>query len=57
LTVIVNVFVAPAQPFAIGVATKVAMTGLDVLFIAVKLGCPSIPVASTPMLNRVFVHG
>ena len=57
MTVIVNVFVAPTQVFATGVITKVAITGLEVALIAVKLGCPSVPLASTPMLNKVFVHG
>jgi hypothetical protein len=57
LTMIVNVLAAPEHVFAIGVTTKVAVTALDVLLIAVKLGCPSIPLASTPMLNIVFVHG
>ena len=53
----VKVFVGPTQVFATGVITKVATTGLEVALIAIKLGCPSVPVASTPMLNSVFVHG
>jgi hypothetical protein len=57
LTVIVNVLAAPEHVLASGVTTKVATTMLDVPLIAVKLGCPSMPLASTPILNRVFVHG
>jgi hypothetical protein len=56
LTVIVNVWAAPEQPFAIGMTTIVATTGADVLFVAVKPAILPVPLAARPMLVVVFVQ-
>ncbi len=51
LTVIVNVWLAPAQPFAVGVTVMVATMGAAPELVAVKAGMFPEPLAARPMLG------
>ena len=56
MTVMVKFRIVPTHVLAIGVTVKLAITGVEPALIAAKLGCPFVPLASTPILDTVFVH-
>ena len=55
MTVIVNVWAVPVQPFADGVTVIVAVTGLDVAFVAVNAAILPEPLAARPNEVVLFV--
>lgn len=56
LTVMVKLRVGPTQPFAVGVAVMVAVTGAVPLFRPVKAEILPVPFAARPMLVRSLVQ-
>ena len=54
--VIVNVFGAPVQPFAVGVTVIVAAIGEVVALVAVNEGILPEPLAARPIDVLLFVH-
>jgi hypothetical protein len=55
-TVMVNVFAAPVQPFAVGVTVIVAVTGALVVFTPLNEGIFPVPLAARPMDGVLFVQ-
>jgi hypothetical protein len=55
-TVMVNVFEAPGQPFAVGVTVMVAVTSAVPVFVAVKDAIFPVPLAARPILAVLFVQ-
>jgi hypothetical protein len=54
--VIVQVFDAPTQPFAVGVTVMVAKIGLEVAFVPVKAAISPEPLAAKPILGLSFTQ-
>ena len=56
LTVIVNDFDDPVQPFVVGVTVMVAVMGVEPELVAVKTGIFPLPLAASPITVLLFVQ-
>ena len=55
-TIIVKLTGAPTHPLALGVTTKFAVIGLEVVFVAVNAGTDPLPDRPKPILVLLFVQ-